>query len=403
MLAMLMLLYATAHGCVGPTTAELTLANKVQAAVEDLDALSLGVEIRENRSKLGRRPAVKRTVHLKILMADGGRFRVEALQGDAPFAAIVCDGKKITEWDAKENLWTRYEASPLHVENAFKELLVKDYLVTDYAKSWVDAEGPFGQWFERVIMAPETKLTGTEIIDERSCDVVTYKKTEWEFPASVTETFTFYIDRRTHLLVKQNQTVVGGVPLIASMNSRKDFFYRDVRTNPTLPDDAFVFTPPRGSKFISSDAPRFKIPTLDGKPAPNPKLPSVNGSTVSLQDYKDKKAVLLVFWATWCGPCKKEMPTLIKLHEEFATKGLAIIGVSTDKDMGSVKWFLKRHPLPYTILHDTKRKVGDLYFVKAIPRTFLIDKEGIVVKSWLGWSGKEEEAEIRKELAKLLR
>jgi len=98
-----------------------------------------------------------------------------------------------------------------------------------------------------------------------------------------------------------------------------------------------------------------------------------------------------------------EIPTLVKLHQDLGEKGLSILAVSTDKSAKMLKEFVERRELPYTVLHDSKNEASKSYSVKGIPRTFLINKEGIVVKSWLGWSGKEEEAEIRKELVKLLR
>ncbi|MCG8404850.1 MAG: redoxin domain-containing protein [Phycisphaerales bacterium] len=409
MLGMLMCLSAITNGCAAPTMAEqaTSLANNVRAALENLNALSLVVEVREDSPKFGYRPAVQRAVRFKILMRDGARLRVEAFEEDKPFATIVCNGGEVTEWDAKKSMWTRYEVSSIAAENTSKRLLVEDHLLNflsiAFDGSWVDAGGPFGKWLEKLITAPETRLIGTETIDGKHCDVVTMKIKDPDSQVSVamTETYTLYFDRRTHLPVKKKKVFDMRV-LLSSKRSTTDFLFQDLRANPTLSDDAFVFTPPAGSTFISADAPRFKKPSLDGKRAPNFKLPSVDGSTVSLEDYKDRKAILLVFWATWCGPCKEEMPTLRKLHDEFAKKGLAVIGVSTDKSMPIVKWFFKQQPRPYTILHDTKGDVRDLYFVQGIPQTFLIDRSGTVVRAWYGWSGEAEEADIRSELAKLL-
>jgi peroxiredoxin len=138
------------------------------------------------------------------------------------------------------------------------------------------------------------------------------------------------------------------------------------------------------------------------KPAPDLSLPDLNGWTFSLASLGGKKAALVVFWATWCGPCNQEMPFLMRLHREYNDRDLMIVGVSTDASLSTAKTFAAKKDLPYMILHDADGKASKLYGAKSIPRTLLIDKSGTVVRTWRGWTGEQEEKEIRAELARLL-
>jgi len=110
------------------------------------------------------------------------------------------------------------------------------------------------------------------------------------------------------------------------------------------------------------------------------------GKRVSLNDLKGK-TVLINFWATWCGPCKMELPDIESLSKEYASKGLVIIGVSVDKGadpLGNVSGFAASNGLTYQIVIDTK-DIADAYGnINAIPTSFILDKSGHIVQKWVG-------------------
>lgn len=140
-----------------------------------------------------------------------------------------------------------------------------------------------------------------------------------------------------------------------------------------------------------------------GQTAPNFQLAAVDGGTVSLADLKDKPAVLLVFWATWCPPCLAEIPALAKLHAEFGDRGVAIVAVASDAKMEDVKTFVRKRTIPYTVVHDAEEDaVARAYGVQSIPSTVLIGNSGTILNVWQGWRGQQGEKEIRAELTKLL-
>lgn len=106
-------------------------------------------------------------------------------------------------------------------------------------------------------------------------------------------------------------------------------------------------------------------------------LRDINGQSWTLSGLRGK-VVLLNFWATWCPPCRKEMPTLEILYDRFRSKGLVVLAIS-DEDISKVKPFISAPGFSYPILLDSGRKVNALYHVKGIPKTFVYDREGKMV------------------------
>ena len=137
-----------------------------------------------------------------------------------------------------------------------------------------------------------------------------------------------------------------------------------------------------------------------GNSAPNFSLPSVDGGSKSLADYSGK-VVMLNFWATWCGPCKREIPDFIELQNEYRDDGFEIVGVSLDQagEEGAVAQFVKQYNINYDVLHGDGQIAQAYGGVRSIPTTFLIDREGNVVSSKVGLQPKSAWAE---EIQKLL-
>ena len=133
--------------------------------------------------------------------------------------------------------------------------------------------------------------------------------------------------------------------------------------------------------------------------APDFSLESLDGATTRLSDFRGK-AVLLNFWATWCGPCKIEMPWFVDLQKKYAAQGLQIVGVAMDDaSKQDIAKFAKDMGVNYPILIG-KESVGDQYGgVPALPETFLIGRDGKIVDKIIGLKGKGEiEESIKKAL-----
>lgn len=133
-----------------------------------------------------------------------------------------------------------------------------------------------------------------------------------------------------------------------------------------------------------------------GKPAPDFQLPSLGGQIVTLSDFRGRP-VLINFWASWCGPCRYEMPFLQRLHEDkaWADKGLVILAIDIGEAPETVREFVANYRLSFTVLLDTKQEVALAYNVRGIPTTFLIDKGGVIRDIKIGAFASKAEIEGR--------
>lgn len=129
-------------------------------------------------------------------------------------------------------------------------------------------------------------------------------------------------------------------------------------------------------------------------------LKDSNGVTVSLAQMKGQ-VVLLNFWASWCGPCREELPALNALHKQFKGQAFSVLGVNIDKNTASAIRLLQHIPVQFPILMDTQNEVAQLYEVKTIPTTFIIDRAGRLRFMHLGFR-QGGELLYEKEVAQLL-
>lgn len=137
-----------------------------------------------------------------------------------------------------------------------------------------------------------------------------------------------------------------------------------------------------------------------GGPAPTFSLPTESGQSVSLDQFKGN-VVMLNFWATWCGPCRQEMPKLDSLYKRYHRLGFTLLGVNVEQNPSAVPEFLKQTPVSFEILLDKQNTVSKLYDVVVMPTTVLIGRNGRVRYVHHGYQpgyAKSYQAEIRKLL-----
>lgn len=121
-----------------------------------------------------------------------------------------------------------------------------------------------------------------------------------------------------------------------------------------------------------------------GVRAPDFKLYDLDKNEVSLKSFKGK-VVLLDFWATWCYPCRIEIPHFISLYDEYNESGLEVVGIALDRDGASaVKPFAEKEGMNYTIVIGNVSVTEDYGGIRSIPTTFMIDKKGIVYSKYVG-------------------
>lgn len=132
-----------------------------------------------------------------------------------------------------------------------------------------------------------------------------------------------------------------------------------------------------------------------GQKAPALALPGLDGRTISLSDYAGK-VVLVDFWATWCPPCREELPGLEKLDRAFGPKGFSVLGVAMDEGgAGAVRRFFDGRPVPYPIALDASGDAPAGWDVPGLPTAYLIGRDGSVRREWVG---AKDDDELRAEV-----
>lgn len=140
-----------------------------------------------------------------------------------------------------------------------------------------------------------------------------------------------------------------------------------------------------GTRYLSAElfpvgagarAPQFAAVTLDSPP-----------TTKTLADYRGQ-VVLINIWATYCGPCRVEMPSIEALHKAYAAKGLKVLAVSVDDSASAqlVRDFVKQYGLTFQILYDPSGRIGEIYQTTGIPETIVVGRDGLIRKKLIGAS-----------------
>ena len=150
--------------------------------------------------------------------------------------------------------------------------------------------------------------------------------------------------------------------------------------------------------FFERPSHTAKPVTIPGSVAPDFTLPQLSGAPLKLSDYRGK-VVLLDFWATWCEPCRQEIPHFVDLQNKYGTQGFQIIGVSMDDGPGPVRQFYQQFKMNYPVVMGNA-KTGELYGgVFGLPIAFLLDRDG---KVRLRHIGATDVSVIEKEIVEVL-
>ena len=137
-----------------------------------------------------------------------------------------------------------------------------------------------------------------------------------------------------------------------------------------------------------------------GQPAPEIRLDDLSGRPVALSDFRGK-VVLVDFFASWCAPCREELPVLEKLSTKYRKRGLVVLGVNIDNDVKAARKFLKEVPVSFVVVHDAAKKAAKLYAPPTMPSSYIIDRKGRIHRVHKGFrpsDGAAIEAELKKML-----
>ena len=152
-----------------------------------------------------------------------------------------------------------------------------------------------------------------------------------------------------------------------------------------------------GSMLLSLPAMAFEL----NQPAPDFTLKSMDGDNIKLSEMAGN-VVLINFWASWCGPCREEMPLLNSLHNKYEPLGFAVFGVNVEEDIDQAKAFLRDFPVDFPVLLDNTNRVSKQYEVIAMPTTIMVDRDGNLRYLHQGYKSGDE-AKYRQVVKKLVR
>ena len=133
--------------------------------------------------------------------------------------------------------------------------------------------------------------------------------------------------------------------------------------------------------------------------APDFQLQSLDGQTISLSDLRGKP-VLINFWASWCPPCREEMPYLQEIYEEWTDKGLVVLAINIGESSSTAEEFIQSYNLSFTVLLDTEQDIAQRYNITGIPTTLFVDKDGIIQDKVIG--AFQSTAQIENRLSKII-
>jgi peroxiredoxin len=210
---------------------------------------------------------------------------------------------------------------------------------------------------------------------------------------------TYWIDSQRNLVLKAVQFDKLSGEAANALETEITTTFRKADSNPSIAEGTFTFSPPADAKEVASfRAPRPTALEI-GSEAADFQLKDLEGREIQLKSLRGS-VVLLNFWATWCGPCRLEMPVIEKLHQQFHGKGLRVFGVN-DEDIDTIRDYVAEHEYSFPTLVDSEQQAMNLYRIRGIPTMVVIDREGKIaqyrmvlsrendLRSWLRKAGIE--------------
>jgi peroxiredoxin/outer membrane lipoprotein-sorting protein len=343
-----------------------SIVKKVSARYQTLDGYQVeGTYYASGTDRIGR-PLLTNATFL-IDVADKGRKRhIEFRSAGAAFTLISNDS---ATWYylPKEKMYTHSDAALNNSDESSDS--------SDERASNPDADPPTSifQMTVRVFSQFERFAARTQLIGEQELKTSEGKVLCWSlettFPDHIEKT---WIDERRYLTLKSETTFTKGNGVAKIVIKSFDL---------DTPDDAqFSFIPGKKDKLVDEIPGKNQVFT--GRPAGDFSLKDLAGETVRLSELRGK-VVVLDFWATWCPPCRIELPAIDKRSEEMKDKGVIFLGIN-DESAGTVKKFNKKNGYSFTTLEDSGGRVHRTYEANAIPDVFIIGRDGVITKHFVG-------------------
>jgi thiol-disulfide isomerase/thioredoxin/outer membrane lipoprotein-sorting protein len=356
-----------------------TLNEQAAAAVKRLHSLQYKEEM-TTETAFGDQN-LKMTTESSRAVLNPGKMRVESkVQGLTML--IVSDGESTWTYSSMNNEYTRKSAAlgPQGVMDAM-------------------GMGAMMPSLADVHLTPKTTGEESVVIDgqKHDCWVVHTDIGAMVLPAAAKGakisdgTMTSWIDKKLGITVQSDISMKVAIPGGISTQTHVKTVMKDIEIDAPIADSIFTFTPPQGAKEVeklSLFGAMGATPDLAGKAAPDFTVQTVDGKPYSLSALKGKP-VLLDFWATWCGPCRKAMPSVEQISQDYKDQGLVVLGVNAGEDRDTVREFLKKTPMAYPAVLGGESGILKNYQVTAYPTFVLIGSDGKIAAYEIGFNSQE--------------
>lgn len=308
----------------------------------------------------------------KVLLAVGkqGMFRVERNSGGA-VEIRVSDGSITWKALPKQKIWSKSEVAQmmdLDSDDAEPDESTSQDLFTETQRLFVARYGGLARYANAAVFEKTEKLkfNGQKV----ECYVVRIS-TNGSANRLYIAKDSFFVLRHAEV-----ETSRDGAQIQVTIDYKK--------ISDEMPSaELFEFQPPNGSKEVADvSLPSERNVSWVGRQAADFTLKTVDGSPVHLADLKGR-VILLDFWATWCPPCRHELPTIEAISRKYKDKNVLVFGIN-DEDVQTAKRFLEKSDPDLATLHDAQGKIHKLYGCYSIPTVLIIDPAGKVVAHFIG-------------------
>jgi thiol-disulfide isomerase/thioredoxin/outer membrane lipoprotein-sorting protein len=309
--------------------------------------------------------------------AGGGKLRDELTVPGAGMMR-VSDGAKSWIFDGQRGQYVE-NPQPIATPEGMDSLQVRELggIVGAILNSY---RGVFEGADSVQVLRAETLRVGGK---PRLCDVV---RARYGTPAGDRTMLRTYWVERQRGVVLQQQTTLRTTSDQGTTTRAELMTFRKVTIDQPVADSLFVFHPPPAARRVDRMAgldPTAGEGELTGHPAADFSLSDLEGHAHRLSEERGK-VVMLDFWATWCGPCRAQMPAVDKLYQEFKAKGLVVFAVNQRESAEKARAYLARFSYTTTTLLDQDGEVGRQYLVRGIPTLVIVGKDGTIVAHWIG-------------------
>jgi thiol-disulfide isomerase/thioredoxin len=376
------------------------LLRKAAAIIEDQKTLKLAVDADLKIEAQGQKQEIKSTYSLAIARPD----RLALLMKSGEYGiTLVTDGKQFLRGVAALKQYVVGDA-PSSLSEVFSDrsaMFLGMGVGEDLFKALV-SDHPYEQLMAGVT---DQRDLGIEKMDGRDCRHLHFDKDAYQWDAWI-ETGARPLISKVEFRPK-NLPGMGGEKE-GSVKVSLTYGLSDWQFDPPLTESDFAFQPPADWQKVENlfgagpggDAEPPPSPLL-GKAAPDFQLEKLGGGKAGVAEHREKDVVILDFWATWCGPCRAALPTIIKVAAKYRDRGVVFYAVDIGETPEDVDKFLTEEKLELPVIFDREGDVSNLYLVKGIPQTVLIGKNGTVQVVHVGLSN-DLEKRLSHELEELL-